>query len=356
MLKKNERETNLTFLALLFLLSLSIFQSILPFNFESAGAASSLIFKVNQAIFIPGDSLVLYGKGFPKDMLLLELRDPSGKTLRIDSVSSDENGYFTTQVFVWPQPSRNYVFGSYTLQLTSSSVPTESSSVSFLFAGEDIRSGTVGESLPHVLTVKLDSPAQVTTNSTFRIFVQVTFDGALVSVNPDSLSQLLGTSHIHGGSLSTSGENGSSALSAPIAISLADKFSIIHDGLYYADVKLDEDGVYIIHAVAFYNGFLSHDSRVITASPGSIGSIQRTVNELNSKLESTRIELDETKKALVESRNSIKDDIARASETVDQMQAASGQINSIILPVLVLISIIIALQISLFERIRASYK
>jgi len=59
---------------------------------------------------------------------------------------------------------------------------------------------------------------------------------------------------------------------------------------------------------------------------------------------------------LVESRNSIKDDIRRASETVDQMQAASGQINSIILPVLVLISIIIALQISLFARIRASYK
>ena len=356
MLKKNKIENIQISLALSFLVILSIFQSISPFNFENVEAASSVIVKVNQAIFVPGDSLVIFGKGFPNDLLLLELRDPSGKTLRLDSISSDENGFFTAQVFVWPQPSRNYVFGSYTVQITSSSVPTESSSVSFLFSGEDIRSGTVGESLPHVLSVKLDSPAQVTTNSTFRIFVQVTFDGALVSVNPDSLSQLLGTSHIHGGSLSTSGENGSSALSAPIAISLANKFSIIHDGLYYADVKLDQDGVYIIHAVAFYNGFLSHDSRVITASPGSIGSIQQTVNELNSKLESTRIELDETKKALVESRNSIQDDIRRASETVDQMQAASGQINSIILPVLVLISIIIALQISLFARIRASYK
>src|SRR5436190_12311962 len=37
----------------------------------------------------------------------------------------------------------------------------------------------------------------------FRSFVQVTFDGALVSVNPDSLSQLLGTSHIHGDRKST---------------------------------------------------------------------------------------------------------------------------------------------------------
>jgi hypothetical protein len=38
------------------------------------------------------------------------------------------------------------------------------------------------------------------------------------------------------------------------------------------------------------------------------------------------------------------------------MSDASGQINAIILPVLALISVIIALQISLFARIRASYK
>jgi hypothetical protein len=38
------------------------------------------------------------------------------------------------------------------------------------------------------------------------------------------------------------------------------------------------------------------------------------------------------------------------------MQQATGQINSIILPVLALISVIIALQISLFARIRASFR
>jgi hypothetical protein len=41
---------------------------------------------------------------------------------------------------------------------------------------------------------------------------------------------------------------------------------------------------------------------------------------------------------------------------VQQVQDASGQINAIILPILALISIIIALQISLFARIRASFK
>src|SRR5437867_5303163 len=129
MLKKNKIENIQISLALSFLVILSIFQFTGPFHIENAGAASSVIVKVNQAIFVPGDSLVIFGKGFPNDLLLLELRDPSGKTLRLDSISSDENGFFTAQVFVWPQPSRYYVFGSYTVQISSSSVQNDSISV-----------------------------------------------------------------------------------------------------------------------------------------------------------------------------------------------------------------------------------
>ena len=57
-----------------------------------------------------------------------------------------------------------------------------------------------------------------------------------------------------------------------------------------------------------------------------------------------------------EAREAIREDIGRAESAVDELQQASGQINSIIIPILALISIIIALQISLFARIRASFK
>lgn len=57
-----------------------------------------------------------------------------------------------------------------------------------------------------------------------------------------------------------------------------------------------------------------------------------------------------------QTQEAIKEDLDRGEETVNELRNASGQINSLILPILALISVIIALQISLFARIRASFK
>ena len=187
----------------------------------------------------------------------------------------------------------------------------------------------------HNLIVKLDSPTLVSTKENFRIFVQVTYDGALVD---SDLPEFLGSSHIHSGNQT---------------INLANRFAKLHEGIYYADVVLPNDGTYIIHAIAFHKGYESHDSRVVTASSTSIGTLQESVSKLGTELDRTTNQVNTTKtelsKVVEDARLSIRDDIQNA-------QQASGQLNSIILPVLVLISIIIALQISLFARIRASYR
>lgn len=307
---------------------------------RDAYAQINFIVKINQKVFVPGDTIVIYGKGYPNDSLFVRIFDPSGKTIKFESIPTDEKGLFTKQIFVWPQPDKNLVFGQYSIEVLSSRVGSFKDTLIISFTG----STEAIPPSPHILSVKLDSPTQVSTESPFRIFVQVTFDGALVNFEPDELVSALGSSHIHSGDKT---------------INLSGKFIKLHEGLYYADVNLNEEGTYIIHSIVFYKGFLAHDSKVVS-SGSSFGDIQYAVDNLKTELNKTSKELNDTRYAVTKevegARAAIKEDIDQARTAVDELTQASGQINSIILPILALISVIIALQISLFARIRASFK
>jgi hypothetical protein len=293
-----------------------------------------IVLLVNQDVFVPGDILVVYGKGFGNDNMIVRLFDPAGKAVRIESIRANSDGAFTEQIFTWPQPSRNLVFGKYTVELASSLAPSYNETRTITFSDSPSASPTAST---NPLVVKLDSPTEVSVSQTFRIFVQVTYDSALVNEEPDDL---LSSSHIHSGNTT---------------INLSGMFQRQHEGIYYADVKLDQPGSYIIHAAAFHRGYLAHDTRVVS-SGSSISEIQETVNALRQDLEHTNQELADTRRAVDVATTLIDDDIETVSGAVDRLQGASGQINALILPILALISIIIALQISLFARIRSSFK
>ncbi len=323
---------------------------LLPYQ---AFGAKPFILRSTQQVFVPGDPLEVYGAADANEILIVRIYDPAGLAIRIENVNVDERGFYKETIFEWPEPSSNLAFGSYTVEAISSIGHKDPQRLEVSFA-EGTQEG-VSPLFPktHTLAVKLDSPDQVKAGVEFRIFVQVTFDGALVDANldPKIISELLGSSHIH---------------SSNDTIVLTKLLKELHPGLYYADVKLSED-TYIIHAVAFYRGFLSHDSRVVTVTSSSISSIQESVNQLDAQLDSTNQELqhvqeglDQTRSALNDTQKAMTNSVENAQKSISQeienIQQASGQINSIIIPVLALISIIIALQISLFARIRASYK
>ena len=320
---------------------------------SDAAAAARLVLRTSQEIYVPRETLVIFGAADPNDLLATTVFDPSGLAIRISSVEVDQDGFFRSAVFTWPEASRNIVFGTYSVEVRSSLNATQSQRVEVTFA-EGIHAG-VGPQFPttHALEVKLDAPSQVAVNEMFRIFIQVTYDGALVhSLNDTAVKSLLGSSHIH---------------STNSTIILSDKVRELHPGLYFADVSLGTPDTYIIHSAAFHKGSLSHDSRVIGATISSIGTIQESVNELDSRLETANRELELLQNTLGQTQGALNDTKAAITQSVDaaqksigneigNIQQASGQINSLILPVLALISIIIALQISLFARIRASYR
>jgi hypothetical protein len=347
------RYYNLDFLVTFVIVSVVLMFSFMPslsMLIPQPAYAEAFIARVNQQTFFPGERLVVYGKGSPNDAFVFRLYDPSGRAIKIDSIPADDDGFFKKAVFEWPDPTRNLAFGTYQAEVSSSLGDPKTQRIEVNFAeGGSQSTDTLGASVQHILSVKLDAPADVQIMKKFRIFVQVTYDGALVDSDPASL---LGTSHIH------SGNN---------TINLSDSFFKLHEGLYYADVTLPQEGSYIIHASAFYRGFVSHDSRVVSAATYTINTVQDSINNLDRELEGLHAQLDETRSTLnqtgtsitdsvSQARASIGEDIASAKVAVNETREASGQLNSLILPVLALISVIIALQISLFARIRASYR
>ncbi len=307
---------------------------------------------VEEDVYIPGESLVIYGAGADNDLLVVRLFDPTGRAVKTDTILTDSDGLFRQTIYIWPEPSTTITFGEYLIEVSSSLDRNDMRRVEVRFA--EAIEVQQGPRIPtsHTLGIKLDSPAQVSVNEPFRIFIQVTFDGALVKAEESETSELLGTSHVHFGNTT---------------ILLAENLKKLHEGLYFADVRLESEGAYVIHAVAFHRGLLSHDSKVISATLTSISTIQESVRELDARLDSTNRELaglqqgiQETRMALNDTQDSITDSVKVAregiSDDIEAMQQATGQINSLILPVLALISVIIALQISLFARIRASFR
>ncbi|HEY8140291.1 MAG TPA: hypothetical protein VIE86_04340 [Nitrososphaera sp.] len=320
---------------------------------QVAYSQSRLVLLSEEDVYNPGETLTIYGASEPNDLLVIRLYDPAGKAIRIDNIVVDENGFFRESIYEWPEPSRDRPFGTYVVEAISGA-GRGTQLIEIIFA-ESLEVTTDGGRIPkiHTLAVKLDSPDQVTTGTYFRIYVQVTFDGALVNSESSSIAEILGSSHIHSGRGDT--------------IVLADKFVKLHEGLYYADVKIDTEGAYVIHAIVFNRGLLSHDSKVVSVSLSTVSTIQESVRELDLRLNSTNRELqrlqaglDDTNTALNDTKSAITDSVEDAQRSIREeivaMSDASGQINAIILPVLALISVIIALQISLFARIRASYK
>jgi hypothetical protein len=325
-------------------------------SLPDASAAARLILRTTQQIYITGDPLVIYGAAEPNDVLVIRFYDPGGRAIKIDNVQVDKDGFYKEGIFEWPEPSRNLPFGTYTIEaIPSIGGKNAPQQIQVTFA-EGAQEGTgIQVPISHILAVKLDSPDQVAVGQSFRVFVQITFDGVLVNArDAEETKEILGTSHIHSGKGNTT-------------ISLADSFIELHEGLYYADVKIDTEGAYIVHAVAFNKGFLSHDSKVISVSKSTTGTIQETVDQLGRNLDDTNHQLSDLEEGLHQTRSALNDTKAAITKSVDDasssidgeinsMEAASGQLNSLILPVLALISVIIALQISLFARIRASYR
>src|SRR5687768_1427403 len=77
-----------------------------PAMINKAYGAEFLV-RVNQQVFVPGDTLVVYGKGAANDAFLARLFDSTGRAVKIDNIRADEDGFFEKATFEWPEAAPN---------------------------------------------------------------------------------------------------------------------------------------------------------------------------------------------------------------------------------------------------------
>ena len=324
--------------ALLLLLILSV-------NLSTALAETLQLFTDNK-VYSDGQPLLVYGKALPNDGLILRLFAPDGTIAKFDQITADEKGEFLHVLINWPTPSTTFPYGTYTVEVISNQEKGLSQKIDVKFASS---SDVVQVPIQRVVNTLVFAPQTAAVNVPIRIFVQTSSDGVLIGGLPE---KLLGTSHVH--------------LPTGEVVSLALSFKTLHQGIYYADYTPDDEGTYVFHIVSFNQGTVSHGSAATVVLKQDIEGISNQILQLNSILHSTSQELDklknETKEfgstldksqaSLIETNKNIDNNVKLISNSVKDVAAASGQFNSLFLPVVALIAVIIALQITILARRR----
>lgn len=301
--------------------------------------ADNLELFTNNQIYVESDLLFVYGNGLPNENLIIRLFNPDGTISKFDQIETDSNGYFHHILLVWPKTSNKFPYGVYDVEVTSTEQNGLSNHVSIKFS-ESAQQITIP--IQHQINATIFTPDSTAVDNTIRIFSQITSDGMLISTSPD---KLLNNSHVH--------------LPSGQVVSLASEFHTLHQGLYFADYVPKQTGTYVFHIITFYNGLISHNSAATTVYAQDISSISNQLVNLDAVLNRTSDELNKLQHntynfgiALDAANTNIDESVISISKSVNNIEEASIQLNSLLFPIILFIAIIIALQIAMLARHR----
>ena len=298
----------------------------------------------NQQIYTTQHPLLVYGVGPENAPLVIRLFAPDGAIAEFEQITTASDGSFNYKVLDWPESSTQYPFGTYTIEVLTNIGLSEKIDIKFA-------SSTELELIPieRRITTEVFAPEMAAADRPFRVFVQVTTDGLLVS---GDAKKVLSSSHIH----SPDGK----------VQSLATSMEMLHEGLFFVEYTPRTEGTYIFHMVAFSEGTQSHGSAATLVLGEDIAGISRQIITLNDVLTTASSELDtlqtdihgfgvtleDASTKLSDSVTIIDSSVSAMSSAVDNIEQASLQVNSLLFPIMGAIAVILALQISIIARRR----
>jgi len=306
--------------------------------------AEGLQVYTNQQIYSTQHPLLVYGTGPENSPLILRLFAPDGTIAEFEQIITNPDGSFSHKMLDWPSSSTKYPFGTYTVEAITNTGERQKIDIKFA-------SSTELELVPieRKITTQVFAPEMAAADRPFRVFVQVTSDGLLVS---GDAKKVLSSSHIH----SPDGK----------VQSLAMSMEMLHEGLYFVEYTPRIEGTYIFHMVAFSQGTQSHGSAATLVLGQDIAGISRQVATLNDVLTTASDELgvlqtdihgfgstlEDASTKLRDSVTTIDASVSSMSSAVDNIEEASLQVNSLLFPIMGAIAVILALQISIIARRR----
>jgi len=306
--------------------------------------AAELTIYTNQQIYTTQHPLLVYGTGPVNAPLVLRLFAPDGSITQFEQVTTNADGSFNHKILDWPSSSTKYPFGTYTVEALTSGGQSQKIDIKF-------SSSTELELVPieRQITTQVFAPEMAAADRSFRVFVQVTSDGLLVT---GDAKKVLSSSHIH----SPDGK----------VQSLAMSMQMLHEGLYFIEYTPRVEGTYIFHMVAFSQGTQSHGSAATLVLGQDLGGISKQIvildqvlttasdnlNVLQSDIHGFGATLDDASTTLRDSVTTIDTSVSSMSSAVENIEQASLQVNSLLFPIMGAIAVILALQISIIARRR----
>ena len=306
--------------------------------------AAELTMYTNQQIYTTQHPLLVYGTGPVNAPLVLRLFAPDGSIAEFEQIITSPDGSFSHKILDWPSSSTKHPFGTYTVEALTSGGQSQKIDIKF-------SSSTELELIPieRKITTQVFAPEMAAADRSFRVFVQVTSDGLLVS---GDAKKVLSSSHIH----SPDGK----------VQSLAMSIEMLHEGLYFVEYTPRIEGTYIFHMVAFSQGTQSHGSAATLVLGQDLGGISKQIvildevlttasdnlNVLQSDIHGFGATLDDASTTLRDSVTTIDTSVSSMSSAVENIEQASLQVNSLLFPIMGAIAVILALQISIIARRR----
>jgi len=306
--------------------------------------AAELTMYTNQQIYTTQHPLLVYGTGPVNAPLVLRLFAPDGSLAEFEQIITNPDGSFNHRMLDWPSSSTKYPFGTYTVEALTSGGQSQKIDIKFAASSEL-------ELVPieRKITTQVFAPEMAASDRSFRVFVQVTSDGLLVS---GDAKKVLSSSHIH----SPDGK----------VQSLAMSIEMLHEGLYFVEYTPRIEGTYIFHMVAFSQGTQSHGSAATLVLGQDLGGISKQIvildevlttasdnlNVLQTDIHGFGSTLEDASTTLRDSVTTIDASVSSMSSAVDNIEEASLQVNSLLFPIMGAIAVILALQISIIARRR----
>ena len=298
---------------------------------------SELELFTNSKVYSTEHNLQIYGKGLPEENLILRLFAPDATIAKFDQITTNSDGSFNYNLLTWPEPTTNFPYGTYLVEVISTEQDGISKKIDVKFTSTtDLIDVPVER---HVSTLVF-APETAAVNQSFRVFVQTTSDGLLIGNDP---TELLKNTHVH--------------LPSGLSVSLSDSFKTLHQGLYFVDFISKAEGTHVFHVVSFSQGTTSHGSAATNVLSQDLGGISNQIIKLNTILDATSSELETLKSeisgfdtTLEYASNQIDENIGTITTSVKFISEASSQLNALMLPIIASIGIIVALQITILAR------
>lgn len=300
---------------------------------------AELDLSTNSKVYSPAHNLQVYGNGLPGEDLIIRIFAPDESIAKFDQFTTDKDGSFNYALLTWPEPSTDFPYGTYTVEVISTKQNGISEKIDVKFSSTtDLLDVTV----ERFVNTLVFAPETAAIGQPIRVFVQTTSDGLLIGSEP---SELLGTTHVH--------------LPSGLSVSLTNSFKTLHQGLYYVDYTPIEEGTHVFHVVAFSQGTTSHGSAATNVLSQDLGGISEQIVKLNTILDETSRELDILKSeiegfdtTLEYASSQIDENIGTFALSAKSISESSAQLNALLLPIIASIGLIVALQIAILARRR----